>query len=89
MVSRQTVTVGSGVDLSVRVREARPDKRAFVLVHGLASNARLWDGVGDRLAELGHASIAVDQRGHGESSKPDTGYDFASRTTSVVAESPQ
>ena len=55
-----------------------PDATAptFVLVHGLASNARLWDGVAVRLAELGHPVVAVDQRGHGGSSKPDTGYDI-------------
>lgn len=47
-----------------------------LLVHGLASNARLWDGVARRLAELGHPAVAVDQRGHGLSSKPDTGYDM-------------
>ncbi len=85
MVRQQTVTVGAGVELAALVREARPDKRAFVLVHGLASNARLWDGVGDRLAALGHASVAVDQRGHGESSKPDDGYDFATVTDDLAA----
>ena len=85
MVTRRMVTVGSGVDLSVLVREARPDKRAFVLVHGLASNARLWDGVAEHLADLGHASIAVDQRGHGESSKPNVGYDFATVTDDLAA----
>ena len=50
----------------------------LVLVHGLASNARLWDGVGAELAARGHASIAVDLRGHGESPKPEAGYDFDS-----------
>jgi len=50
----------------------------FVLVHGLASNARMWDGVGLALAELGHGSMAVDLRGHGGSPKPDDGYDFDS-----------
>ena len=52
----------------------------FLLVHGLASNARLWDGVGADLARRGHPVIAVDQRGHGLSSKPDHGYDFATVT---------
>lgn len=85
MVNHQTVTVASGVDLAVLAREAGPDERAFVLVHGLASNARLWDGVGDRLAELGHASIAVDLRGHGQSSKPDVGYDFATMADDLSA----
>jgi pimeloyl-ACP methyl ester carboxylesterase len=49
----------------------------FLLVHGLASNARLWDGVARRLAEAGRAAVAVDLRGHGRSDKPDDGYDFA------------
>jgi pimeloyl-ACP methyl ester carboxylesterase len=48
----------------------------FVLVHGLASNARMWDGVGEALAACGFASISVDLRGHGRSPKPDDGYDF-------------
>lgn len=48
----------------------------WLLVHGLASNARLWDGVARRLAERGHDVVAVDQRGHGRSSKPDDGYDM-------------
>lgn len=48
-----------------------------LLVHGLASNARLWDGVGWRLAELGHPTVAIDQRGHGQSSKPDSDYEMA------------
>lgn len=85
MVRKQTVTVDAGVDLAVVIREARPDKRAFVLVHGLASNARLWDGVGDHLTGLGNASVAVDQRGHGESSKPHDGYDFATVTNDLAA----
>ncbi len=48
----------------------------FLLVHGLASNARLWDGVARHLAQRGHPVVAVDQRGHGRSSKPDDGYDM-------------
>ncbi|MGD0863174.1 MAG: alpha/beta hydrolase [Candidatus Limnocylindrales bacterium] len=56
---------------------ARPDCPPFLLVHGLASNARLWDGVAPRLAAAGHSVAAVDLRGHGRSDKPDTGYDFA------------
>jgi pimeloyl-ACP methyl ester carboxylesterase len=43
----------------------------------LASNARLWDGVASRLAAAGHPVVALDQRGHGRSSKPDDGYDMA------------
>lgn len=53
------------------------DRVAFLLVHGLASNARLWDGVAAHLSMRGHRVVAVDQRGHGRSSKPDHGYDMA------------
>jgi pimeloyl-ACP methyl ester carboxylesterase len=49
--------------------------RDVLLTHGLASNARLWDGVARRLAAVGHRVVTVDQRGHGQSSKPDDGYD--------------
>ena len=56
-----------------------------LLVHGLASNARLWDGVATRLAGRGHPVAAVDQRGHGQSDKPDSGYDFATLTEDLAA----
>ncbi|NNF53859.1 MAG: alpha/beta hydrolase [Acidimicrobiales bacterium] len=49
----------------------------WVLTHGLASNARLWDGAARRLAHHGHPVVTVDQRGHGQSSKPEIGYDVA------------
>ena len=74
------VPIPSGVTLHVvhwdRAAGPEPELATFVLVHGLASNARLWDGVGRRLATLGHGVVAIDQRGHGLSSKPDTGYDM-------------
>ena len=54
----------------------RLDKAPFVLVHGLASNARLWDGVATQLVRRGHPVVAVDQRGHGRSAKPDRGFDM-------------
>lgn len=49
----------------------------FLLVHGLSSNRRLWEGTADRLHQLGHPVATVDLRGHGRSDKPDAGYDFA------------
>jgi pimeloyl-ACP methyl ester carboxylesterase len=48
-----------------------------VLLHGLASNARIWDGVASRLAGAGLRVVALDQRGHGASEQPGSGYDFA------------
>jgi pimeloyl-ACP methyl ester carboxylesterase len=51
----------------------------IVLLHGLASQAHIWDLVAPQLADDFHV-VAIDQRGHGLSGKPDHGYDFASMT---------
>lgn len=67
------VTLPSGVRLATR--GAGGARRPFVLVHGLASNARLWDAVATHLATAGHQVVAVDQRGHGRSDTPPGGYD--------------
>jgi pimeloyl-ACP methyl ester carboxylesterase len=56
----------------------------FVLVHGLASSARLWDAVGAELAALDHGSLAVDLRGHGASPTPEDGYDFETMIGDVM-----
>jgi pimeloyl-ACP methyl ester carboxylesterase len=40
--------------------------------------------VGVALAARGHGSIAVDLRGHGESSRPDDGYDFRTITDDLI-----
>ena len=55
------------------------------MVHGLASNARLWDGVAQRLVASGHPVASVDQRGHGRSAKPDHGYDFGALSSDLLA----
>ena len=49
----------------------------LLLVHGLASNARLWDGPARHLAHMGHAVTAIDLRGHGLSDKPEEGYEMS------------
>jgi len=50
-----------------------------VLVHGLGSSAHIWDLSGPLLAEQASLRVvALDQRGHGESEQPETGYDFDS-----------
>lgn len=88
MVAVSERVVDVGVQLYVRAWAAAGDaagKRPFLLVHGLASNARTWDGVARRLAAAGHAVAAVDQRGHGRSEKPDAGYDFDSVTADLRA----
>jgi pimeloyl-ACP methyl ester carboxylesterase len=79
----ERVEVAPGVALHVRRWPAAG--RPFVLVHGLASNARLWDGVGAFLAGHGFAGYAVDLRGHGESDQPDSGYDTETAAADVAA----
>jgi pimeloyl-ACP methyl ester carboxylesterase len=49
----------------------------LLLLHGLASSARIWDLVAPSLSQERRV-VALDQRGHGLSDKPDDGYDFAS-----------
>jgi len=78
-----TVAVSPVVGLRV-IRRYGGSGLPFLLVHGLASNARLWDGVAKRLAAAGHDSAAVDLRGHGESSQVATGYDWATLTTDLA-----
>jgi len=56
----------------------------IVLIHGLASNARLWDGAARELTNRGHAVIAVDLRGHGLSDKQDSGYEMKNIAQDVV-----
>ena len=51
--------------------------RSLVLLHGLASTCHIWDLVAPILSE-DYSVVALDQRGHGESAKPEGGYDFAS-----------
>jgi pimeloyl-ACP methyl ester carboxylesterase len=48
----------------------------ILLVHGLASSYTIWNLVAPRLIER-HRVVAVDQRGHGRSDRPDAGpFDF-------------
>ncbi len=84
-VDTHVAVADDGTRLAVRVMRRDITLPAFVLVHGLASNARLWDGVADELAALDHSVFAVDLRGHGQSEKPATGYDFATMSADLAA----
>jgi pimeloyl-ACP methyl ester carboxylesterase len=62
------VTVPAGeVVLGARHWPGAPGGVPVLLVHGLASNARVWDDVAARLAAGGRQVLAVDLRGHGTS----------------------
>jgi pimeloyl-ACP methyl ester carboxylesterase len=68
-----SVAVPAGdVVLGARHWPGPPASVPALLVHGLASNARVWDGLAARLAAAGRQVLAVDLRGHGASaSVPD------------------
>lgn len=72
----ESIPVAEAVELAADVWTPVPASAPpFLLVHGLASNARLWDGVAVGLVANGHPAVTVDLRGHGRSSKPDGPYD--------------
>ena len=85
-LGRRTPVAG-GVDLDlpgegVRLRATRwpGEGPAVLLLHGLASTRHVWDLVVPHLVGSGPASpavVAVDQRGHGDSDRPDGPYDGA------------
>ena len=64
-------------ELQFHYRDWGGSGQQVVLLHGLASTCHIWDFVAPILAQ-DFAVVALDQRGHGESTKPDHGYDFAS-----------
>jgi haloacetate dehalogenase len=72
MVTRHTVSLNH-IELSYL--DWQTDGEPVLLLHGLADHALVWLAVGDQLAKS-HHPVAVDMRGHGDSSKPDSGYDF-------------
>lgn len=83
--ARTRFVEGDGVRLSVR--EWPGGRRDALLVHGLASTSHIWDLVAPRLARLGLRVVAYDQRGHGVSAKPSSGYGFdrtAADATAVI-----
>jgi pimeloyl-ACP methyl ester carboxylesterase len=87
-VTRRVRTAREGGELELAVTEwNRPvdGDPSVVCVHGLASNRRMWDGVGAVLAARGHHVVSVDQRGHGESGKPTSGFDFDTVTGDLAA----
>lgn len=69
--------------LSFHYRDWGGSGQPLLLLHGLASTCHIWDMVAPILAR-DHAVIALDQRGHGESAKPNEGYDFASVSKDIL-----
>jgi len=69
----QFVTVGN---LQFHLQEwGDRNNPTIVLLHGLASTSHMFDLIAPAIGEYYHV-IAPDQRGHGLSDKPSSGYDF-------------
>jgi pimeloyl-ACP methyl ester carboxylesterase len=83
--TEERFAVAPEVTLHVERRQGEPAMPSFVLVHGLASNVRLWDGVAEHLHARGHTVIALDQRGHGRSDAPEARYDLDSAVADLLA----
>lgn len=83
---RQLAVKLADVTLAVRQHGEAGAGADFLLVHGLASNARLWDETAAALVEAGHRTWAVDLRGHGESELPpgDVGTETAAADLAAV-----
>jgi pimeloyl-ACP methyl ester carboxylesterase len=78
------IDVGAGTRLAVWRWSGTKTPR-FILVHGLASNARTWDGVASRLSAAGYSLVSLDLRGHGRSDRPQSGYDLVTMASDVVS----
>jgi pimeloyl-ACP methyl ester carboxylesterase len=79
------VEVADGVRLLVRRWPGDPARVPFLLVHGLASNSRLWEGVAGGLSAAGHPCYAVDLRSHGGSDRTPDGHDTSTAAADVAA----
>ena len=65
----------------------RADRPAVVLVHGLTLNslAAYYFSVAGKLAAAGYHVVMYDQRGHGRSERPHTGYQLEEFTADLLA----
>ena len=50
--------------------------RPVVFIHGWTLSSAIWSAQADWLARNGLRAVAYDRRGHGQSSKPESGYDY-------------
>ena len=70
-----------GVALNVKVEgEGAP----VVLLHGHTLDLRVWDEIVPPLVEAGFRAICYDQRGHGRSSSPPSGYRYGDHAADLA-----
>ncbi|WP_033218974.1 alpha/beta fold hydrolase [Kitasatospora phosalacinea] len=76
--------VGAGVELHCRDWAGDPAGRPVLLLHGLAGHAGEWDALAGALAPA-HRVVAVDQRGHGRSTRRPGSVDRAAYVADALA----
>jgi|SRR5579862_2530696 len=69
--------------LTLNIREIGEGPLAIFL-HGITSNSAIWDPILFNLKDRLH-SVAIDQRGHGLSDKPERGYEAEDYARDVIA----
>jgi pimeloyl-ACP methyl ester carboxylesterase len=82
-ISPKDVMINAG-GLDFHLRVWSDDGQPILLLHGLASSAQTWNLLAPLLAPTFRV-IAVDERGHGTSEKPETGYDLPTFVADVQA----
>jgi pimeloyl-ACP methyl ester carboxylesterase len=82
MSQRKLAVRRDGVKLAVR--DDGGEGRDILMIHGLASSSHMFDLVAPLLLSEFHV-VAYDQRGHGESSKPSSGYGFEHMSADAAA----
>lgn len=81
--TRQFFVAVGEVRLAVRQTGA-DDAPAVLLLPGLGGLATVWDDLAARLTGAGRRALAVELRGHGESSWPGAGYNFETMAADVA-----
>lgn len=85
MPGRSSYLFANGLRIHYYAWGEPQNDRTLVLVHGLASNARIWELTAPYLAEQGYHVLALDVRGHGLSDKPENDYGFAAVRADLLA----
>lgn len=68
--SRRTLNL---LDVQLSYRSWHGGEEPVLLLHGMADHAGVWQSLGESLSDRYHV-LAPDLRGHGDSSKPASGY---------------
>lgn len=68
---RRTVPLDDGAEIAVHILGAGP---TIVLVHGLTASHHDWGPMAPLLVDAGYRVVAIDQRGHGDSTPGTAGY---------------